>query len=172
MAILPETKRLDAHRYNEDEFHFLTYVVGEHSHPKALLQSFVSQHPVRVFRSNKGNRMKSSYLPDPVGKKVLYCYDGVYYVIAAMNKEDGTVKSLGDHVADARVFNLIRAEPLSFMRKLMDDNPSFEYFLPAFPTFETVDNHLYFSSKGSEDLTGRAWDVNNFHDWNPLTVRV
>jgi hypothetical protein len=106
--------------------------------------------------------MKSSYLPDPDRKKVLYCYDGVYYVIAAMNKEDGTVKSLGDHVADARVFYLI----------LMDDNPSLEYFLPAFPTFETVDNHLYFSSKGSEDLTGRAWDVNDFHDWNPLTVIV
>jgi hypothetical protein len=87
---------------DEDKFHFLTYVVGDH--PKALLQSFVSQQPVRVFQSNKGNRMKSSYLPDPDGKKVLYCYNGVYYVIAAINKEDGTVKSLGDHVADARVF--------------------------------------------------------------------
>jgi len=89
-----------------------------------------------------------------------------------MNKEDGTVKSLGDHVADTRVFYLIRAEPLSFMRKLMDDNPSLEYFLPALPMFETVDNHVYFSLKGSEDLTGRAWDVNAFHDWNPLTVRI
>ena len=132
----------------------------------------MSQQPVRVFRSNKGNRKKSNYLPDPDGKKVLYRYDGVYYVIAAMSKEDGTVKSLGDHVADARVFYLIRAEPLSFMRKLMDDNPSLEYFLPALPMFETVDNHVYFSLKGSEDLTGRAWDVNAFHDWNPLTVRI
>ena len=157
---------------DQDKLHFLTYVVGDHSHPKALLRSFVSQQPVRVFRSNKGNRKKSNYLPDPDGKKVLYRYDGVYYVIAAINKEDGTVKSLGDHVADARVFYLIRAEPLSFMRKLMDDNPSLEYFLPALPMFETVDNHVYFSLKGSEDLTGRAWDVNAFHDWNPLTVRI
>jgi hypothetical protein len=54
----------------------------------------------------------------------------------------------------------------------MDNNPSLEYFLPAFPTFETVDNNVYFSLKGSEDLTGRACDVKAFHDWNPLTVRL
>lgn len=118
---------------DEDKFHFLTYVVGDYSHPKALLRSFVTQQPVRVFRSSKGNRMKSNYLPVPDGKKVLYRYDGVYYIIAAMNKEDGVVKSLGDHVADARVFYLIRAEPLSFMRNLMDDNLLLEYFLPPFP---------------------------------------
>jgi ribulose 1,5-bisphosphate carboxylase large subunit-like protein len=34
---------------DDDEFHFLTYVVGDHSHPKALLRSFVSQQPVRAF---------------------------------------------------------------------------------------------------------------------------
>ena len=54
----------------------------------------------------------------------------------------------------------------------MDNNPSLEYFLPSLPTFETEDNHVYFSVKGSENLTGRAWDVNGFHDWNPLTVRI
>jgi hypothetical protein len=72
--------------------------------------------------------MKSNNLPDPDGKEVLlhFCDDGLYYVIAAMNKEDETVKSLGDDVADAGVFNLIRAEPQSFMRKLMDDSrPSY-----------------------------------------------
>jgi hypothetical protein len=100
--------------------------------------------------------MKSNDLSDPDGKKVLYCYNGVYFVVAAMKKEDGTVKSMGDDVSDARVFNLIRAEPLSFMRKLMDDYPSLEHFLPALPTFETKGNHVYFSLKGSENLTGRA----------------
>ncbi|KAI2508592.1 SAD/SRA domain [Fragilaria crotonensis] len=157
---------------DEDKFPFLTYVVGDHSHPKALLRSFVKQQPVRVFRSSKGNRMKSNYFPDSDGKKVLYRYDGVYYIVAAVNKEDGAVKSLGDHVADARVFYLIRAEPLSFMRNLMDDNPFLEYFLPLPTTFQTEDNHAYFSVKGSKDLIGRAWDVNGFHDWNPRTVRV
>ena len=66
--------------------------------------------------------MKSYYLPDPDGEKLLYRYDGVDSSIAAMNKDDGVVKSLGNIVEDARVFYLIGAEPLSSMRKLLDHN--------------------------------------------------
>jgi alkylated DNA repair dioxygenase AlkB len=154
---------------DDDQFHFLTYVVGDASRPKTLLRSFASQQPVRVFRSSKGNHLKSDFLPHADGNKVLYRYDGVYYVIAAMDKEHhNTIVPRGGHVMDARVFYLIRAEPQASMRKLMEEHRSLRYFLPLFEKETDFD----FSVKGSEELTGRAWDVNNFHDWNPLTIRI
>ena len=75
----------------------------------------------------------------------------MYFVIATMNKDDGVFKSLGNIVENARVFYLIRAEPLY-------NNPSLEYFLPPLPTFDKgkEDNHVYFSVKESKDVTGRA----------------
>ena len=48
--------------------------------------------------------MKSYYLLDADGNKELYRYDGVFYVIAAMNEEDRVIRSLGDYVEDARLF--------------------------------------------------------------------
>ncbi len=119
-----------------------------------------------MFRLSKGNRLKSDYLPYDDGKMVLYWYDGVYYVIAAMNKGDNTVTAHAGHIKDARVFYLNREEPQASMRNLMEEHQALRYFLPVF------EKEVDFGAKGSEELTGRAWDVNNFHDWNPLTVRI
>jgi hypothetical protein len=76
-----------SHTRDDDQYHFLTYVACDNSHPLTLLKSFSGGKPVRVFRSSNGNREKSKYFPSPNGNKVVYRYDGIYYVVVTVDKK-------------------------------------------------------------------------------------
>jgi SAD/SRA domain len=96
-----------------DGFQFLTYQTGDHSRYHALLRSFCEKKPIRVFQSSKGNKKKGKYFPLP-GKKIVYRYDGLYYIIAAESPDgkdlEGSMFSLA-----AQVFFMVRAEPCQTM---------------------------------------------------------
>ena len=159
---------------DDDRFRFLTYVVGDHSRPLALLKSSVELNPIRVFRSSNGNRTKSQYFPKgecPKGEcgKVVYRYDGLYYVIAAKNLDDEDSLSMSHPLPDARVFYLLRWEPCETMERILDN---YHWLRHCHPVFED-DTHAC-SDKVSEELMGdgTVWDIDEFNDWNPLTISL
>ena len=146
--------------WDEDEFDFLTYQVGDTSRPMSLMKSYVEGTPIRVFRSSNGNRVKGKYFPvseDP--KKVVYRYDGLYYIICAKTPDNKVVTKDMSSI-NARVFLMMRAGPHDTMEALLDKCPAAKAFIPSFQ---------YCSKRLSIDLCSvvKPWDVNAFNDWNP-----
>ncbi len=153
---------------DDDQYHFLTYVASVNSHPLTLLKSFLCQKPIRVFRSSNGNREKSKYFPSPKGKKIVYRYDGIYYVVATIDNKTGNVVGLGGDVVDSRVFFLIRAEPCVIMQRLTTDHPFLTLFLPEI----NGEDPSCFSARDSKQIVNESWNVNSFRKWNPLVTRI
>ena len=60
----------------------------------------------------------------------MYCYDGIYYAVAIINKKNGDVVGLGGEIVDARVFFLVRVEPCAIMQRLTTQHPFLNSFLP------------------------------------------
>ncbi len=85
---------------DEEQFHFLTNEVVDHSCPKVLFRSF--WHSNRFKKSNR--QWATSW------KVTDSLTDGMFNVIAAMDEEDGLSSHFLDHAEKARNF--------------MDDNPN------------------------------------------------
>ena len=153
---------------DEDQYHFLTYVASDHSHPLTLLKSFLCAKPIRVFRSSNGNREKSNYFPSPNGNKVVYRYDGIYYVVATIDKKNDEIVGLGGVVVDARVFFLVRAEPCILMQQLITDHAFLDLFLPDM----NANDESCFSARDSKQIVNESWNVKAFRDWNPLATKL
>ncbi len=153
---------------DEDQYHFLTYVASDKSHPLTLLKSFSSQKPIRVFRSSSGNREKGKYFPIPSENKVVYRYDGIYYVVATINKKNGEFVGIGGEVVDARVFFLVRMEPSVIMQRLRMEHPSLNLCLPLLDEHDSSG----YSGRDSTEIVDAAWDAKAFHEWNPLGTRI
>ena len=154
---------------DEDQYHFLTYVASDKSHPLTLLKSFSRQKPIRVFRSSSGNREIGKYFPSiPSDNKVKYRYDGIYYVVATIDKKNGEVVGIGGKVVDARVFFLVRVEPRVIMQRLTMEHPSLNSFLPQVDENDSSG----FSARDSTEIVEATWDVKAFHEWNPLGTRI
>jgi len=149
-------------------YHFLTYVASDKSHPLTLLKSFSSQKPIRVFRSSSGNREKGKYFPIPSENKVVYRYDGIYYVVATINKKNGEFVGIGGEVVDARVFFLVRMEPSVIMQRLRMEHPSLNLCLPLLDEHDSSG----YSGRDSTEIVDAAWDAKAFHEWNPLGTRI
>jgi hypothetical protein len=73
----------------------------------------------------------------PLGKKVVYRYDGIYYVVATIDNKNGDVVGLGGEVVDARVFFLVRAEPCFIMQRLIMEQQFLNTFLPNLNNTDT-----------------------------------
>jgi SAD/SRA domain len=150
--------------WDVDDFQYLTYQTGNHSRHHAMLRSFCEQNPIRVFRCSKGNKEKGKYFPDPFPKnKVAYRYDGLYYIIAVKNRNGEEVeRSMASR--DARVFFLLRAEPIRQMAILWKKHPSARAYLPC-----KANGTSQFSARKAEDLHSMVepWNFETFDAWNP-----
>ena len=152
-----------SHERDEDHFQFLTYVAGDDSRPLALLRSLKDRKPIRVFRSSAGSRQKGLYFPEnPL--QVVYRYDGLYYIIAARDRHGEIGES-----KDARVFYMVRAKPPDEMELLYEKYPS-----AGMSLWDGEQRIRVFSTKPSERLHEKVqpWDIQLFHDWNPLRCTV
>ena len=147
--------------WDADHFQFLTYETGDHSRHLALLTSFCESKPIGVFRCSKGNRELGKYFP--VSPKSVYRYDGLYYIVAAKSRNGKDMKR-SKSSGDARVFYLVRAEPVQTMDALSQKYPSARPYLPC------KANHVSeFSARKSENLHPMVepWNIDTFNEWNP-----
>ena len=131
--------------------------VGKNFKPKSLLTSMNRYLPICVFsRSSMGNCAKSDYFPKSHNPdKVVYCYNGIYYVIAVVKEF---------------TFYLVRMEPRNVMVGLVPAN-----IIPVLDFYSTsamaTDVPGTYSKKKSEDLiSGIGWDLNGFLAWNLVVV--
>lgn len=156
-----------SHNEDSDHFRFLTYVVGESSRPMALFQSYKAGIPIRVFRSSSGNLAKGKYFPNSRDGRVVYRYDGLYFVILAFDHEGEPVdKQCGE--TKAKIFHLVRGEPIKRMAELCLEFCSFGYCI-GFPEEMSV-----YSDLTSEEVlrSACAFDIDGFHDWYPRSLAV
>lgn len=99
-----------------DGFQYVRYYAGPTQRSGALFTSFLKNKPVRVFRSSEG--MNGPYHPPRKEGRVVYRYDGVYYIIRVTDLQGLDFPRSSPRTKDGRVFFLVRAEPREVMHHL------------------------------------------------------